>query len=250
MQPHERLKHVRIASGETLDAVAHRIGVARRLLSAIEDGRFDDLPRGIYARAAIRSYATALGLDAAGILAACEPLLPGVADPIDAMCRLRGVRVSSTRETAADPVSSAAARRPDWRVVAAAALDALGVGAMLIVLIASAAVMARVPTGALGGSAAAFAVMGVLLGSSYFVWLGGLSGATAGERGMGLRSTDESMHALHLRAVAIRALCCATNDIRFIRGLGMWLGRLSAVGKGEIAPAEASNDPRAIVARG
>jgi uncharacterized RDD family membrane protein YckC len=147
-------------------------------------------------------------------------------------------------------VSIADGRRPDWRVAAAAAADALVVGAMLIVLIASAAVMTRVPFGALGGSAATFALMGVLLGSSYFVWLGGLSGATAGERGMGLRSTDESMHALNLRAVTIRALCCATNDIRFIRGLGMWLGRLSAAGKSEIAPADASNDPRAIVARG
>jgi hypothetical protein len=251
MQPHERLKHVRIASGETLDAVAHRIGVAPRLLSAIDDGRFDDLPRGIYARAAIRSYATGLGLDAAEILAACEPLLPGIADPIDAMCRLRGVRVSPARENAADPLSIADAPRPDWRVVAAVALDALVIGAMLIVLIASAAILARVPLRALGGSAAAFALMGVLLGSSYFLWLGGLSGATAGERGIGLRSTDESMHALNLRAVAIRALCCATNDLRFIRGLGMWLGRLSAAAaKGEIAAADASNDPRAIVARG
>jgi hypothetical protein len=250
MQPHERLKHVRIARAETLDAVAHRCGVAPRLLSAIEDGRFDDLPRGIYARAAVRSYATALGLDAADILAACEPLLPGVADPIESMCRLRGLRVSSTRDHAAEPMSIADAPRPDWRLVSAAALDALVVGAMLIVLVASAALMARAPLHALGGTAPAFALMGVLLGSSYFLWLGGLSGATAGERRMGLRSTAESLQALHLRAVAIRALCCATNDIRFIRALGLWLGRLSATGKEEVASAAASDAPRAIVARG
>jgi len=249
MLPHERLKHVRIARAETIEAVAQRSGVAERMLCAIEDGRFDELPRGIYARASIRSYATALGLDAADILAACESLLPGVDDPIDAMCRLRGVRVSTSRENAGGPVSIADVSRPDWRVVAAAALDALVVGAMLIVLIASAALIARAPLRALGASSASFAVMGILLATSYFVWLGGLSGATAGERGIGLRSKDESTHALNLRGVAMRAVCCAMNDIRFIRGVGGWLGRLSVNGKPESASADATDDPRAVVAR-
>ena len=249
MEPHERLKHVRIARAETIEAVARRSGVAERLLTAIEDGRFDELPRGIYARASIRSYATALGLDAADILAACEPLLPGVDDPIDAMCRLRGVRVSTARASAIDPASIADASRPDWRVAAAAALDALVVGAMLLVLVAGAALIARAPLRAFGGSAATFAVMGILLASSYFVWLGGLSGATAGERGIGLRAADGPMHALHLRAVAIRALCSAMNDIRFIRGAGVWLGRMSVAGKPDAASSDATDDPRAAVAR-
>jgi hypothetical protein len=249
MEPHERLKHVRIARAETIEAVAQRSGVAERLLCAIEDGRFHELPRGIYARASIRSYATALGLDAADILAACEPLLPGIDDPIDAMCRLRGLRVSASRVSAGDPVSIADVSRPDWRVVAAAALDALVVGAMLIVLIASAALIARAPLRALGASSASFAVMGLLLATSYFVWLGGLSGATAGERGIGLRSKDESTHSLNLHAVATRALCCAMNDIRFIRGVGAWLGRLSTNGKPENASADATGDAHAVVAR-
>jgi hypothetical protein len=250
MQPHDRLKHVRIARGETVVSVARRSGVSERLLRAIEDGRFDELPRGIYARAAIRSYAAAIGLDAHEILAECEPLLPCVDDPIDAMCRLRGLRVSATRESSTGPSSPTEdVRCPDWRLAAAAAFDALVVGAMLLILIASAAVIARAPFAAMGASAAAFGLMGVLLASSYFVWLGGLSGATAGEQWTGLRSRAESLHSLNLHAVALRAFCSATDDVRFVRSLGAWLGSISTHGRTEHDAADAAENPRPAVAR-
>jgi hypothetical protein len=249
MQPHDRLKHVRIARGETVVSIARRSGVAERLLCAIEDGRFDELPRGIYARAAIRSYAAAIGLDANEILAACEPLLPCVDDPIDAMCRLRGLRVSATRESPTGPSPIADVGCPDWRLVAAAAFDALVVGAMLLILIAGAAVIARAPFAALGASAAAFGLMGVLLASSYFVWLGGLSGATAGEQWTGLRSRAESLHSLNLHAVAIRAFCSATDDVRFVRSLGTWLGSIATHGRTEHDSSDAAENPRPAVAR-
>jgi hypothetical protein len=249
MEPHDHLKHVRIASGETISSVAARSGVGARLLVAIENGRFDELPRGIYARAAIRSYAAALDLDAAQILAACEPLLPRVADPIDAMCRLRGVRPSTARAAAADATPPADVHRPDWRLAAAAALDAAVVGVMLTGVIASAAVIARAPVTALGGSDAAFALMGILLAASYFVWLGGLSGATAGERWIGLRSRAVSFPSLNLRAITVRAMCCATDDIRFVRDLGAWLGRMVTHGKPALDASDRSENPRPAVAR-
>lgn len=249
MEPHDRLKHVRIARGDTLAAVAQQSGVAERMLRAIEDGRFDDLPRGIYARAAIRSYALALGLDAGDVLAACEPLLPSIDDPIGAMCRLRGVRQSAPREHAAETTAIADVSRPDWRRPAAVALDALLLGAILMVVVGSAAVIARAPVAALGGSAAAFAFMGVLLGASYFLWLGGMSGATAGERWIGLRSHAESLQSLNLHAVAIRAWCCATDDLRFLRELGLWIGRNTTNGNSALGSADGSENPHPAVAR-
>src|SRR5688500_20271862 len=84
-------------------------------LQAMEDGRFGDLPSGIYGRSAVRRYAEALGLDPAEILAACAPLLPLVDDPISALGRLRGMPAPRRRtDAAAVPIAvhSLPTRRP------------------------------------------------------------------------------------------------------------------------------------------
>src|SRR5689334_7644439 len=89
---HELMKQARIAAGLTFEAVAGRTGVREPLLAAMESGRWHDLPHGLYARAAVRNYATFLGLDPDPILAACESQLAPMEDPIAALARLRGGR--------------------------------------------------------------------------------------------------------------------------------------------------------------
>jgi hypothetical protein len=229
MELHDRLKAARIDQGEALASVAQRTGVAERLLRAIEDGRFSDLPRGIYARAAIRSYAVAFGLEPAEILAACDALLPVVDDPISTMARLRGVRPPKAPASSVEPAAppSDADGRPDWRLPAAAALDAVLIGAMLAVVMGSTRIMAGAPAGALTGSAAAFGLVGLLLAGSYFVWLGGLMGTTAGRRSVRIPPSPDPCRPLRLRAIATRAIRYATDEGRFIRDLGVWLGRMS-----------------------
>ena len=62
----ERLRQARTATGEDLAALGKRIGVRQEHLRAIEDGRFADLPAGIYGRSAVKSFAAAFGFDGRG----------------------------------------------------------------------------------------------------------------------------------------------------------------------------------------
>jgi hypothetical protein len=235
--------------------------VAEWRLRAIEDGRFDELPRGIYARSTIRLYAAALGLDPAEVLSACEPLLPALEEPIGAMGRLRGLRPS---RPAAIPAGSSehpgplplarqvghAARPPDWRLFAAAALDAALIGAMLAIVIASAAIIAGVRIHGLDRSASAFGVMGLILAGTYFTWLGGLCGVTAGDRAVKLLPFSPYLSSLNLRAIVTRACRCASGDLSFIWELGVWVGRLTTTDKSSVDLS--STDPanqRTAVAR-
>src|SRR5947207_12068148 len=93
--PHEQLRCARAQRGEDLAALSARTGLRVHHIRAIEEGRLGDLPRGIYGRAAIRSFAAAYALDADAVLADCEVLLPRVEDPIDALARVRGIAPSA-----------------------------------------------------------------------------------------------------------------------------------------------------------
>jgi hypothetical protein len=219
--PDEQLRRARAARGEALDALSRRTGLRVHHLRAIEDGRFGDLPPGIYGRSAIRAYAAAYGLDADAVLTACEPLLPRVEDPIDALARMRGVPVTST----AGAMTAASPAALDWRPLGAASVDGAIAGAELIVIIVAAAMVARVSLVDLGNAAPSLFMLGVALAAGYYVWLGGLCGATVGERAVGPRPRDRDPRPLTLRAIALRARAAATADARAIHALGWWMGR-------------------------
>lgn len=78
MDPQEwfvtRLRRNRQRCRLTLDELAAETLVKRELLEALENNDFSDWPRGLYARAWIRAYATAVGLDPS--------------DTVDEFCRL------------------------------------------------------------------------------------------------------------------------------------------------------------------
>jgi transcriptional regulator with XRE-family HTH domain len=78
MNPQEtfvtRLRRHRQRNGITLDEIAAETRVKRELLEALENNDLSDWPRGLYARAWIRAYASAVGLD---------PI-----DTVDEFCRL------------------------------------------------------------------------------------------------------------------------------------------------------------------
>jgi hypothetical protein len=232
-----QLREARVASGEDLTSLAKRIGVREEHLRAIEDGRFVDLPKGIYGRAAVRSFAQACGFDPLATLAACEPFLAPVDEPISALGRLHGVRRPSA---AADGHHAAAALSPDGstpattpfpqqlldagRLLCAAAIDAVVVVLLLLALVGCAVTALMVPLSAIAHSGPAFGVMGALLGASYFGWLGGLRGATVGEqllRPAG-RTADAPLH--RLEAIAARGMQSATRDASVILQLGASFG--------------------------
>ena len=228
---YERLRQSRIARGEDLAALAQRAGVREALLRAVEEGRFADLPRGIYGRSAIRAFATALGLDAVEVLAECEQFLPAADDPIDALARLRGVR-TTPKPTAAradcapvQPVQwteSAAL----WKPLAASAIDGGIIMGMLLVLVAVTMTFCAAPLSAFRATTApAFGLMGVLLAGCYFACFAGVAGATVGERVVRIAPVPDDPGSHDLHGVLARTLRGLLRDVSCIRALGDTLGR-------------------------
>ena len=60
----EELREARLALGISVEDAATQIRINKRYLLALEEGRVKDLPGAAYAVGFVRSYATALGLDA------------------------------------------------------------------------------------------------------------------------------------------------------------------------------------------
>ena len=60
----EELREARIALGVSVEDAATQLRINKRYLQALEEGRIKDLPGAAYAVGFVRSYATALGLDA------------------------------------------------------------------------------------------------------------------------------------------------------------------------------------------
>ncbi|HYT68077.1 MAG TPA: helix-turn-helix domain-containing protein [Vicinamibacterales bacterium] len=228
----ERLRLAREARHEALPELAKRVGVRKEHLRAIEDGRFDELPPGIYARAAVRSVAIACGCDAAEILAACGALLPAPQDPIAGLARARGLRVSTPEVRpipSGQPVAPTSDTVPVWRRLAAAVVDASVIVTLLLAVVLSAAAALAVRISAFNGTAAAFGVMGVLLAVAYFVCFGGIGGTTPGERALGVDPGAKSGSALTPGSIVARALRASTEDVRTIRRCGASLARSRVV---------------------
>lgn len=60
----EKLRKQREQRGVTLDAVSNTTKISTRMLKALEDERFDQLPGGVFNKGFVRAYARQIGLDA------------------------------------------------------------------------------------------------------------------------------------------------------------------------------------------
>jgi hypothetical protein len=234
----ERLRLARMASGQDLAAIASRTGVREPLLRAIDQGRFSDLPAGIYGRTAVRSYAKAVGLDPDEIVAACEPLLTIQEDLVAGLARVRGLRPAPTPKPtplaqATRPIDAVTGPTPfpPWKPVAAVALDGAVIAGLLVIAVGATIPMAGGDAASLGRAAApVFALMGLLLASCYFVFFGGIACSTAGEKLVGMRVGRRNPQRVDPRAVLARALRCAGRDVRYIVRLGSWAGAVMSSG--------------------
>ena len=114
---YERLRLAREEKGWTIEEVSRRAGIRPRTIELIDRGEFAELPPGLYGRAAVRSYATAVGLDPAGMVDAVRPLLPSEGDPLGALARRCGHTLK------ADARSPEAATRVGTTVAASAVMS-------------------------------------------------------------------------------------------------------------------------------
>ena len=234
---HDQLRAAREARGEDLASLAARVGMREAILCAIDEGRFDDLPAGIYGRAAIRAYAAGVGRDPAEVLAACEPLLRPIEDPVLGLAYLRGVRRPPAPAAAPAPGPAAApgsdldllkVRRSrsdpgpganrSLKALGAAGIDAAVVVLSLLALVAATTIFCGLRPSALENCAAGFAVMGIVFAITYFVCVGGVAGATLGEQLVGYAAATAGR--LTLGDVRARALRAATIDARMLIDTG------------------------------
>lgn len=98
-----RLRRHRQRNAISLDTIAGQTRVKRELLDAFENNDLSQWPRGLYARAWVRAYATAVGLD---------PV-----DTVDEFCRLfphGDRRANTTLREIAEIVSSPSEYRDEF----------------------------------------------------------------------------------------------------------------------------------------
>lgn len=89
MDTRRRLYHARINSHLTLEQIGVRTALSPSVLRHIDEGKFELLPSGVYARSYIRTFAAAVGVDPEAALVELEHLLPGAPDPLPALNAMR-----------------------------------------------------------------------------------------------------------------------------------------------------------------
>jgi cytoskeletal protein RodZ len=70
------LHRARLARGLDLDDVAAATRLSPAVVRKIDEGRFHELPSGLYARAYVRAFAAAVDLPPEETLRGLQPLLP------------------------------------------------------------------------------------------------------------------------------------------------------------------------------
>jgi hypothetical protein len=79
------LRRARLRRGLSLDEVGARTLLSPRILRVLDEGRFGELPGGVYARSHVRAYASVVELDPDAAMAELSAELPIAEDPFPAM---------------------------------------------------------------------------------------------------------------------------------------------------------------------
>jgi hypothetical protein len=79
------LHRARLGRGIALSHIAARTLLSQRIVDLIDQGRFDELPGGVYARSYVRTFASAVGLDPESTVQALADRLPAAQDPFPAL---------------------------------------------------------------------------------------------------------------------------------------------------------------------
>lgn len=102
-----RLKEAREAKGLSLEDIQKMTKIQPRYLKAIENGEFSLLPGNFYARAFIKEYASAVGLDSNELLQAYSHELPTVEDDTTIeYTRMQRSKKNSTTSAKNSPIFS------------------------------------------------------------------------------------------------------------------------------------------------
>jgi hypothetical protein len=212
------LQRARIASGLDLSRVSAITALSPAVVRKIDDGRFEELPGGLYARSYIRAFADAVGVSPETALKDVEPFLPGAPDPLPTL-REKSGRTPGDLARACLKNGAARARtmlrQADASMLEQHGLDVRRGGAAVVdaVLLASIGASTTALTAWMCGvgfveildqAGLALAVMLILPVLLYFVLFQGIGGRTPGARLCGLPRRDEPRK-LRLDIIATRA---------------------------------------------
>lgn len=168
------LHHARLARGLSLDDLLVRTALSHGVLRKIDEGRFAELPPGLYARAYVRTFAAEVGVEPEAAIANLQLLLPEAPDPFPVLREIRDDSAGTLHLQLAR--ISAAVFDAMLLIVAVVApvllLASWSIGVAVSVLLADA-----------GGALGAFCALPLAL---YFVVFDGIGGATPGHRLFGL----------------------------------------------------------------
>lgn len=186
------LRRARLVRGLSLADIIAETRLAPHIAEKIDDGRFGELPPGLYARAYVRAFARAAGVDADPILAELSPHLPGAPDPLPLL-----------RELAREP---GIALPPRAARSLAAAIDGATIGAMtgLGLMLVETFSGIRLPSAGASGTMG-MVVLIALVAVPYFLILAGIAGRTPGQQLAGSSGPGPFTRRLLLRDVAHRA---------------------------------------------
>lgn len=209
MDAHSLLRSARLARGIPLDQVITETKMSPRVVHALDEGRFSDLPGGIYARSYVRMFADVVGLghDALDEIA---PLLPDAADPLPVIKHI--VVEQKTREAR---VRTRALRTGLAAVIDGIVLVGLEAGALECV-----ARVTRTTSAALAdGSAIPLALLFAAFAAIYFLLLAGINGATIGTRLCGVKLVAPARK-LDLRSIGRRAARACLIEASVVATIG------------------------------
>ncbi len=153
-----------------LSELAARTAISPSVLVKIDQGRFAELPAGIYARSYVRSFAAEVGVDPALAVQGLDHVLPVATDPFPV---LREITTPATRHW-----SLARWGLERWAAVATDAVILLFLDTMLIAVVALCSGIAA--TVMLSEAAPALAAILAVPVVAYFVLFAGIGGRTPG----------------------------------------------------------------------
>jgi transcriptional regulator with XRE-family HTH domain len=234
------LRKARMAQGLSLTEISRRTRIGVTHLRRIEEGDFNGLPSGFYARAFVRAYAEAIGVDADIVLGELAELLPAAqaalaphpavtrqpglpwTDAADLIPDARMQVLKQLLDRHNDTVSEHEQRGHGGRLALrggprrflAATFDGLLMAAIYLSVLGLTAIQCGVGVGELvrESGLAIFAVLG-LITLLYVLIVGGIAGRTIGAMLLDVTLVDSPTRPLNLGTIARRSLDCVRADV-------------------------------------
>jgi len=120
------LYHARVNAQLTLEQIGLRTALSPTVLKNLDEGRFELLPSGVYARSYVRTFAAAVGLNPEATLAELEHLLPGAPDPLPLLNARDRTTADRLKELLAERLASVSGFALLCRNVLAAQVSSFG----------------------------------------------------------------------------------------------------------------------------